>query len=73
MFARINCFKYHPRQNWLNPHIAVVDPNFQDRGPIVFMPTSRIFDHCAVVTVTIKFDYGEDNALAIIKLSNELY
>ena len=73
MFARINWFKYHPRQNWFNPHIAVVDPDFQDRGPIVFMPTSRIFDQCAVVTDTIKFVYDEDNVLVKIKLSNELY
>ena len=52
MFARINWFKDCPRQNWFNPHIAVVDPDFQDGGPTVFMRTSRIFDQCAIVADT---------------------
>ena len=30
MFARINWFKDHPRQNWFKPHIAVIYSDFLD-------------------------------------------
>lgn len=71
LFARIQWFKCHPRENWFGPHIAVMDTDFVDHGPSVFMPISRIFDYCAVVKDLVKFDYGDDSVFISIKLSNE--
>ena len=69
---RIDWFKSHPRENWFNPNIAVVDTDCVTAGPVVFMPVSRIFHQCACVSDKVRFDYGHDHVNVII-LSNNMF
>ena len=58
IFSRVHWFKSHPKENWFNHHLAVIDSDLQNSGPVTFMRESRVFGQCAIVANKIKFDYG---------------
>ena len=72
-FSRVHWFKSNPRHDWFNPHIVVLDSQYIDCGPVIFMPVSRIFDECAFVTDKIKFDYRYDSVCIAVKFSNDWF
>ena len=73
IFARVHWFKSHPKKNWFNHHLAVIDSDLQNSGPVTFMPISRVFGQCAIVANKIKFDYGYDSVCVAMKLSHNFF
>jgi hypothetical protein len=69
IFARVNWYEQHPRENWFHPQLTVISPDTEYPGPSVFIPLSRIVGRCAVIDDRIKFDFGEDNVLVAVRLS----
>lgn len=67
IFARVNWYEQHPRENWFHPRLTIISPDTQSPGPSVFIPLSRIVGRCAVI---IKFDYGEENVFVAVRLSH---
>ena len=44
---RVHWFKSHPKKNWFNHHLSVINSELQS-GPVTFMPISRVFGQCAI-------------------------
>ena len=67
MFAFVHWYKVHPRATWFHQSIIVVSQDMVVNGPAVFLPVSRIFAPCAIISDEVHFDYGVDHVpIAII-------
>ena len=61
MFAFVYWYKVNPRATWFHPCIIVASPDMVMNGPAVFLPNSRIFAPCAIISDEVNFDYGVDH------------
>ena len=74
IFAKVHWFKPHLQADWFtSPHITVLDTDFVNTGPVIFMPLSRVYSQCAIVYERIKFNFGYDSVCVAVKLSNNLF
>ena len=73
IFDFVDWYRVHPREHWFHSRIRVVSPDMEMNGPANFLPISRIFGSCTLISETIKFDYGEDNVIVSTLLANKFY
>lgn len=71
IFALVHWHRVHPREKWFHPRILVISSDMLMNGPAVFLPLSRIFAPCAIISDKIKFDYGDDDVLISTILSQK--
>ena len=64
VFACVEWYEVHPRENWFYPSILVVS--------ISFRPLSRILSRCALVNAEVNFNYGSDSVVIALQLSPKL-
>ena len=64
VFANVSWYRTHPRErHFNNPNIIVISPDFENTGPSSFLPLSRVYSRCAIISDSIKFDFGYDNVI----------
>ena len=73
LFAFVHWYRVYLREKWFHPHIQVVSPDMEMNGPSLFLPISRIFGTCALISDNVHFDYGEDHVIISTLLSNKFY
>lgn len=71
MFAFVHWYKVHPRATWFHPRLIVVSTDMVMNGPAVFLPISRIYAPCALISDDVHFDYGVDHVPIAIVLSHK--
>ena len=71
IFAFVHWYRVHPRMTWFHPRIIVNSPDMVMNGPAVFLPLSRVYALCAVISDDIHFDYGVDHVPIAIILSHK--
>ena len=66
IFARIHWYRRHWKESWFHHRALVVQPDMDISGPATFLPISRVFSRCALISKTVQFDYGEDKVVIAI-------
>lgn len=68
LLAKVKWYEDHPRKNWFNNSIILSATLFDGESEASFIPVSRIMTRCAVISRSLKFDYGEDHVVVCIPL-----
>ena len=66
IFAHIHWYRRHCKELWFHHRALVVQPDMDISGPATFLLISRVFSHCALISKTVQFDYGEDKVVIAI-------